>query len=245
MKWPKLKRTEQPAAVEAANTRDRVIYQAAAWCLSYPDEELRSRAPMIRAALAEQSNGTSGKGAAAGTASGTSNQDPGEAFEPVLQDLENAELADIQASYVQEFDLSRRHALHLSYWTDGDTRNRGEVLAEFKQVYRQYDVLVDTHGELPDYLPMVLEFAATVNLEAGRELLLKFRPSVELLRLALADAKLSHTGVVQAICNTLPGPSPTDRNAVMEMARTGPPVESVGLDPYDPRLLPLSTSKGP
>lgn len=271
MKWPKLKRGAQPT-VEATNSRDRVIYQAAAWCLSYPDEELRDSIPLIRAALAEHDVPFSGQSIGLATAPGSANgsspgpgsangaspgsdasgatdsmdqNNPAAHFEPLLQELENGQLAAIQSSYVQEFDLSRRHALHLSYWTDGDTRRRGEVLAEFKQVYRQYDILVDTHGELPDYLPMVLEFAATVNLEAGRELLLKFRPSVELLRLALRDAKLSHTGVVQAICSTLPGPSPTDRKAVMEMARTGPPEESVGLDPYDPRLLPLSTSKGP
>lgn len=201
-------------------SRDQIVYQAAAWCLSYPDEDLAQRVPLIRDALAEQ------RGVV-------------EAFEPVLQELEGSDLSGMQASYVQEFDLSRRHALHLSYWTDGDTRRRGEVLGEFKQVYRQSDILVDMHGELPDYLPMVLEFAATVNLAAGRELLLKFRPSVELLRLALRDAKLAHAGVVQAVCDTLPGASPADRNAVMRMAGYGPPTESVGLDPYDPRLLPL------
>ncbi|WP_051298818.1 nitrate reductase molybdenum cofactor assembly chaperone [Arthrobacter castelli] len=239
MKLPKLKRAAQPAAVEAANSRDQVVYQAAAWCLSYPDENLRNSIPLIRDALAEQDCSHKARGA------GSANDEPtARLFEPVLQNLEDSDLGDVQSSYVQEFDLSRRHALHLSYWTDGDTRRRGEVLAEFKQVYRQYDVLVDTHGELPDYLPMVLEFAATVDLEAGRDLLLKFRPSVELLRLALTDAKLPHTGVVQAICSTLPGPSPTDRKAVMDMAHAGPPEESVGLDPYDPRLLPLSPSKG-
>jgi nitrate reductase molybdenum cofactor assembly chaperone NarJ/NarW len=44
-----------------------------------------------------------------------------------------------------------------------------------------------------------------------------------------------------AVCDTLPGPSPVDRAAVMEMVgMSGPqPTESVGLDPYDPRLLPL------
>ncbi|GAB3523291.1 nitrate reductase molybdenum cofactor assembly chaperone [Arthrobacter monumenti] len=203
----------------AGKPADRITYLAAAWCLSYPDEELLGRIPLIRDALAEH--------------------DAGEPFEPVLQELENTELAAVQASYVQEFDLSRRHALHLSYWTDGDTRRRGEVLVEFKQVYRQCDILVDTHGELPDYLPMVLEFAATVDLAAGRELLLKFRPSVELLRLALMDAKLSHAGVVRAVCDTWPGTSPADRSAVQAMAGYGPPTESVGLDPYDPRLLPL------
>lgn len=203
----------------STDARHRVTYLAAAWCLGYPDRELLDRVPLLRAALAEQ-------GAAA-------------PFEPVLAALETEALGAVQERYVQEFDLSRRHALHLSYWTDGDTRRRGEVLARFKQVYRQHDVLVDTGGELPDYLPMVLEFAATVDLAAGRELLVAYRPSLELLRLALLDARLPHAGVLEALCATLPGESPADREAVMRMAGYGPPTESVGLEPYDPRLLPV------
>lgn len=200
--------------------RQRVVYLAAAWCLSYPDEELVSRIPMMRGALGEHTGAST-------------------AFEPVLQALESQDLADAQSSYVQEFDLSKRHALHLSYWTDGDTRRRGEVLGEFKRVYRDNDILVTTEGELPDYLPMVLEFAATVNLEAGRDLFNRFRPSLEMLRLALTDDALPHAGILEAICATLPGASPRDREAVMRMAGLGPPTESVGLEPYDPRLLPL------
>lgn len=200
--------------------RTQVVYLSAAWCLSYPTEELLGRVGLMRAALAE----FPGAGAP---------------FEPVLTALEGTELGAAQSQYVQEFDLSKRHSLHLSYWTDGDTRRRGDVLAGFKQVYRQCDVLVDTHGELPDYLPMVLEFAAAVDLAAGRQLLITFRPSLEMLRLALVDAALPHADVLQALCDTLPGESPADRNAVMKMAGFGPPTESVGLDPYDPRLLPL------
>lgn len=200
--------------------RTRIVYLSASWCLSYPSEELRGRIPLMRAALAEFAGAL-------------------EPFEPVLAALEETPAAESEAQYVQEFDLSRRHALHLSYWTDGDTRRRGEVLAGFKQAYRAHDVLVDTHGELPDYLPMVLEFAATVDLAAGRELLAAFRPSLELLRLALVDARLPHAGAVAAVCDTLPGSSPADREAVMRLAGYGPPTESVGLEPYDPRLLPL------
>jgi len=218
--------TRQAASVAAASEaalgdkRTRVVYMSAAWCLSYPTEELRERVGLMRQALAEFPGA----------------QAP---FDPVLEALAGRPLADVQADYVQEFDLSRRHALHLSYWTDGDTRRRGDVLAGFKKAYRQYDVLVDTHGELPDYLPMVLEFAATVDMAAGRELLIQFRPSLEMLRLALVDAGLPQASILQALCDTLPGESPADRNAVMKMAGYGPPTESVGLEPYDPRLLPL------
>jgi nitrate reductase delta subunit len=208
---------------EHAEKRTRVVYLAAAWCLSYPSEELRDRIPLMRAALGEFAGADA-------------------PFVPLLEELEHRPLAEAQSQYVQEFDLSRRHALHLSYWTDGDTRRRGDVLAGFKQAYRRHDVLVDTHGELPDYLPMVLEFAATVDLAAGRDLLIAFRPSLELLRLALVDARLPHAGAVAAVCDTLPGESPADRNAVMKLAGYGPPTESVGLEPFDPRLLPLRTT---
>ncbi|TJY71584.1 nitrate reductase molybdenum cofactor assembly chaperone [Arthrobacter sp. CAU 1506] len=201
--------------------RNRVTYLAASWCLSYPDEELLGRIPLVRRALAEF---------------------PGldRTFQDVLQALTTAPLGESQARYVQEFDLNRRHALHLSYWTDGDTRRRGEVLASFKQVYRDSGMLVDLHGELPDYLPMVLEFAATVDLDAGRKLLTDYRASLEMLRLALVDDNLPQAAVVQAVCDSLPGRSPADRQEIMKMAGYGPPTERVGLDAYDPRLLPLA-----
>jgi nitrate reductase delta subunit len=145
----------------------------------------------------------------------------------------------LQRGYVDTFDLSKHHPLYLSYWTDGDTRRRGNVLAAFKQVYRDSDFLTNTHGELPDFLPLVLEFAAIVDPEAGRGLLLKYRPSLELLRLALAEHRSPYAEVLTGVCATLPGASPSDREAVQRMAGYGPPAESVGLEPYDPRLLPL------
>lgn len=205
--------------------RTQVLYLAASICLDYPDEALLAGVPVLRAALSEHPG-------------------LGDAFEAVLDQFESviqgvAPLSDLQASYVQEFDLSRRHALHLSYWTDGDTRRRGEVLAGFKHQYRRAGMLVDTHGELPDYLPMVLEYAALADPEAGRELLIRYRPSLEMLRLALLEDKLQHAHILAAICASLPGKSPADRQAIMQMAGLGPPTETVGLDAQDPRLLPL------
>lgn len=200
--------------------RDRVVYQAAGWCLSYPDAELLERVPLMRAALAEQ-----GRKAAQ--------------FADFFGYLAGSDLGTLQRRYVETFDLSKHHPLYLSYWTDGDTRRRGDVLAAFKKVYRQTDFLTNTHGELPDFLPLVLEFAAIADPEAGRELLRQYRPSLELLRLALVEHGSPYGAVVADVCATLPGASPADREAVQRMAGYGPPTETVGLEPYDPRLLPL------
>ena len=204
----------------------RVVRQAASWCLSYPTDELVSRVPVLRAALAEQAVAS---------------------FDPFLDHLERTPLPELEREYVNVFDVSRRHALYLSYWTDGDTRRRGEVLARFKAAYRASGFLVDTSGELPDFLPMVLEFAAIADPEAGEALLREYRPSLELLRIGLAEDGTPHAdlyaAVVAAVCATLPGASPADRAAVQAMAG-GPPTESVGLEPYDPRLLPMAGQGG-
>jgi nitrate reductase molybdenum cofactor assembly chaperone NarJ/NarW len=202
--------------------RRRVVRQVASYLLAYPDRALVGRVPLLRAALAEQ---------------GVHDLD---AF---LDHVESTALADLEREYVDVFDLSRRHALYLSYWTDGDTRRRGEVLARFKAAYRSSGFLVDTSGELPDYLPMVLEFAAIADPEAGEAMLREYRPSLELLRIGLTEDCTPYAAVVAAVCATLPGASPKDRAAVQAMAG-GPPTESVGLEPYDPRLLPVAGQGG-
>ena len=99
-----------------------------------------------------------------------------------------------------------------------------------KQRYRRSGFLVDTHGELPDYLPLILEYAARVDPVDGAALLQEFRRSLELLRLALVERHTPYAGVITAVCATLPGASPRDRQAVMAMAAAGPPTETVGLE---------------
>jgi nitrate reductase molybdenum cofactor assembly chaperone NarJ/NarW len=209
----------------------RVVYQIASWCLDYPSEALVDRLQQLRDALDEQPDSAAIR-------------QLGPLVDYLGDQVAHGRLAELQQHYVDVFDLSRKRALHLSYWTDGDTRRRGEVLARFKADYRAGGFLVDTGGELPDYLPMVLEFAAVVDLDAGRAMLQQYRASVELLRLALLDAETPYAAAVTAVCATLPGPSPADRAAVMAMAGGPPPTEFVGLEPYDPRLLPLQPVEG-
>ncbi|HVK34818.1 MAG TPA: nitrate reductase molybdenum cofactor assembly chaperone, partial [Microlunatus sp.] len=200
---------------------DRVVWQAASLVLGYPDDEVVDRAELVRAALADAAPQRSAD------------------FASLWDFWATTGPATVQNHYVEIFDLSRRHTLYLSYYTDGDTRRRGESLMTIKQRYRRSGFLVDTHGELPDYLPLILEYAARVDPRDGAELLQDFRRSLELLRLALVDKATPYAGVVAAVCATLPGPSPRDRQAVMAMAAAGPPTETVGLEPADPRLLPL------
>jgi len=109
---------------------DRVIYQVASWCLSYPDEALVERVGLLAAAVGELPTGRARTGLGA-----------------IVDHLASSPLDRLQGEYVELFDLSRKRALYLSYWTDGDTRRRGEVLGTFKARYRESGFLVDTRGE--------------------------------------------------------------------------------------------------
>jgi nitrate reductase delta subunit len=202
-----------------------VVYQAASVCLAYPDDDVLGLARVIRSAIAESAPDAAGS------------------FAPLLEWWAATPAAEVRRQYVDVFDLSKRHALYLSYWTDGDTRRRGMVLVDFLQRYRDAGLEPDGTGELPDHLPLVLEFARH-RPDDGAALLQEYRASLELIRLALAERASPHAGVLAAVCATLPGRSPADRQQAMAMAAAGPPTESVGLDPYDPRLIPVEAIGG-
>lgn len=138
------------------------------------------------------------------------------------------------SNYVETFDMQRRSSLHLTYYAYGDTRKRGMALLRFKHAYRQagLDVGDLDNGELPDYLPMVLEFAATVDQVQGERLLAEHVPVLELLRLSLQDNGSYYTEVLAAILATLPAVNSADRRRIAQLAAEGPPDEDVGLDPF-------------
>jgi len=148
-----------------------------------------------------------------------------------LDHVAAVDVSELAEHYVATFDRRRRCCLYLTWWTDGDTRRRGEALAALKARYRESGLELNSR-ELPDFLPVVLEYAATADVTDGLALLQQNRAGLELLRLALRDADSPYAAVVEAVCDLLPGPSPKDRAAAERLARTGPPRETVGLEPY-------------
>lgn len=83
-------------------------------------------------------------------------------FEPILKFLEHAGKSrelDLAELYVNTFDFTKEANLHLSYYRFKEQRERGMELVRLKQRYGEagFDL---SKGELPDFLPLVLEFAA-------------------------------------------------------------------------------------
>ena len=198
----------EPTAVERATAR-----QVCSLLLDYPDERLLARLPLLRAAAAPLPAGLAGP------------------LGRFLDHLETTPLGQQQAGYVETFDLRRRCSLYLSYYAYGDTRKRGMALLQFKHLYTRAGLEL-SDAELPDHLAVVLEFAAVGDAARAERLLHQHRAGVELIRLALEESSSPYADVLHAVCATLPPIAAADREAVLRLAREGPPTEEVGLDPY-------------
>lgn len=197
-------------------------WQLVSLLLDYPNEVLLARLPVLRSVVADL---------------------PSQQREPLtayLDTLERTPLGELQADYVDTFDVTRRCSLHLTYFTHGDTRRRGVALVEFRQSYRRAGVQFDIDTELPDHLCVLLEFGAAHDRDTAWSLLNRHRVGIELLRMALAGRESRWLPVVEALRSTLPDLGPDDHNALATLIAAGPPSEEVGLDssPYavDPRL---------
>ena len=190
--------------------RERAL-RVAAQLLAYPDADFRARLPLVRQAV--ESLGAT----------------PMREF---LADAEGRTDADLATRYVDTFDLRRRTCLYLTYYSHGDTRKRGMALLRFTHAYRKCGFeIVD--GELPDHLAVVCEFAAAEPRE-GLRLFAEHRAGLELLRMALADAGSPYLAVIDGVRAVLPEPPPKDMEKALALARSGPPAEEVGLEPFGP-----------
>ncbi len=197
-------------------------WQVVSLLLDYPDELLVSRVPMLRCVVAEL---------------------PGPQRKPLgelLDTLEQANLRELQSDYVDTFDVTRKCSLHLTYFTEGDTRRRGVALVEFKQAYRKAGIDFDSDVELPDHLCVVLEFGAVQDWATAWHLLNRNRVGIEVLHAGLAQRGSPWLPAVQALRSTLPELEGDDQTSLMRLVAEGPPQETVGLEPYaiDPRLNP-------
>lgn len=207
--WKRHRRTEAAwAADEVAAT-----WQLCSLLLDYPTDELVCRAAAFRSVAASLPPAL------------------GAGLTAYLDTMEGTSIGELQRDYVETFDVTRKCALHLTYATCGDTRRRGVALVQFKQAFRASGVeLEDADAELPDYLPIVLEFAALTDREAGWRLLTDHRVSIELLHRALRHRDSRWLPVVESLRATLPVLDGTDEEALARLIAAGPPSEDVGID---------------
>lgn len=131
-----------------------LIYKILSALLEYPDQELVDNLPSIRKLLDESVD---------------ADAEEKESMRQFMTWLESGDLTELQAGYVKTFDMTPEHSLHLTHHLFGDDndRNRGPALIDLGELYKDYGVKTVTN-ELPDYLPLILEFVAMLDEDEGR-----------------------------------------------------------------------------
>lgn len=163
--------------------RQRLTLRALAAMLGYPDAGLREAMPAIVAALDS---------------------------ERVLKPARLAELAalgrqlagmdpfEAEARYVDTFDRGRATSLHLFEHVHGDSRERGPALVDLGQTYERAGLVLEGE-ELPDHLPVVLEYASTQPDAAAREFLAEMAHILTAIFSALRERESPYASVIAAV----------------------------------------------
>jgi len=112
------------------------------------------------------------------------------ASDPSLADFADAllqtNLLDAQASYVDTFEYGRSTSLLLFEHVYGESRERGQAMVDLQEAYHQAGLSVHSN-ELPDYLPLYLEYLSTLSEDEAKEQLGEFAPVLTSL-----SARLHH-----------------------------------------------------
>lgn len=92
------------------------------------------------------------------------------ALDILIEEIAIGELYDLQEGYGLLFDRSRTLALHLFEHVHGESRDRGQAMVDLKTLYEDAGFAIAAN-ELPDFIPLFLEFLSTQPVAAARDLL--------------------------------------------------------------------------
>lgn len=151
--------------------------------LAYPDAELRSHLSAMREVLHEE-----------------------HAVEPqrlaeldaLIEALALAPALETEAAYVELFDRGRATSLHLFEHVHGDSRDRGPAMIDLAQTYEKAGMYL-AEGEMPDFLPVVLEFTSTQPPREAREFLAEMAHIFNAIFAALQQRESAYASVLGAL----------------------------------------------
>lgn len=158
-------------------------FKALSLLLTYPDAELQAAIPALRDIL--RGEGLLGPHRIA-------------AVEPLLANLAKADIYDLQETFVLLFDRSRTLSLNLFEHVHGESRDRGGAMVDLLETYRAGGF--DLSGtELPDHLPVLLEYLSTRPLAEAQALLSDAGHILVALAERLTRRQSPYAGVLEAL----------------------------------------------
>ncbi|MEZ5763286.1 MAG: nitrate reductase molybdenum cofactor assembly chaperone [Xanthobacteraceae bacterium] len=188
-------------------------FKALSALLSYPSGDLQAAVPAIREVLGE---GLLPQAAVASLA-------------PLLASLEQDDLYDLQERYVLLFDRSRTLSLNLFEHIHGESRDRGGAMVDLLETYRAGGF--DLAGtELPDHLPVLLEFLSTRPVGEAREILADAGHILVALAERLSRREASYAAVLEALVALASADPKTDEAQALLSQTDDNPEDLAALD---------------
>lgn len=166
-------------------------YRALAALIAYPTEALQAATGEIAAVLAEEGLVPAPRRAAIGD---------------LLAELAGRDIYDLQERYFALFDRSRTLSLHLFEHVHGESRDRGQAMADLIALYRGHG-FEPTASELPDFLPLFLEFLSLLPGHEAQALLAEPAGILQALADRLVTRKSTYAAVFQALATLANAPA--------------------------------------
>ena len=161
--------------------------RALAHLLSYPGAELRAVVPELQQVLANE---------------GAVSDQRLLGLNKLLGTLVNQDPFAVEEAYVELFDRGRSTSLHLFEHVHGDSRDRGPAMIDLIKTYEQAGLMLDPNkvgGELPDYLPVVLEFVSTLTAAQMRDFIAEIAHILNAVHTALVKRQSLYAHVLAAV----------------------------------------------
>lgn len=165
------------------------LHKVMAVLLTYPEQEWLQSLGELRATVSAET--------------GRSRR-AGRRLDRLLTYLDRGALIDLQEVYVETFDRNPAHSLYIFEHRMGESRDRGEAMARLIEEYRRSGLEV-TSRELPDFLPLYLEFLSLIPTEEAQERLAGIGDVVRILHRRLTDAGSPYVGAFDALTTLSPG----------------------------------------
>ncbi|HMS26689.1 MAG TPA: nitrate reductase molybdenum cofactor assembly chaperone [Burkholderiaceae bacterium] len=151
--------------------------------LAYPDAELRQHLPDMLSALLVENALPENRLTELTT---------------LIQILQNGEALENEAEYVQLFDKGHSTSLHLFEHVHGDSRDRGPAMIDLAQTYEKAGLFLGP-DEMPDYLPVVLEFVSTQPPQEARAFLVEMAHIFNAIFNALQQRNSPYASILGAL----------------------------------------------
>ncbi len=132
-----------------------------------------------------------------------------------IRDLSNTSQLELESAYIEAFDRGRSTSLYLFEHIHGESRDRGQAMVKLLMRYRMHGLELQS-GELPDFLPIFLEFLSTCSLKEARKHLLEVADIIGLIGQRLRKRGAAYAPVLEAVASlvsrTIDDQSPGNSN---------------------------------